>query len=190
MDLKDWIYSIITIISLVWAISSFFISVRKTRENESLKLALDKKQHIAKSLFEYEFESCKRLMGLLELMVDTNGQLFPHFSKPYLNPEKEKERLFSIYSNSLEARKNFLIALGESRPFIDEALFKEFSNIQEKCIHQIFDFEIYKLDEVSDENIKDDRSGYRDCFKKQDELFEAYEKLSLHVRDYFLKMVK
>lgn len=96
MDLKDWIYSIITIISLVWAISSFFISVRKTRENESLKLALDKKQHIAKSLFEYEFESCKRLMGLLELMVDTNGQLFPHFSKPYLNPEKEKERLFSI----------------------------------------------------------------------------------------------
>ena len=129
MDLKDWIYSIITIISLVWAISSFFISVRKTRENESLKLALDKKQHIAKSLFEYEFESCKRLMGLLELMVDTNGQLFPHFSKPFLNPEKEKGSVslyqlktsasyfcffmlssfaFSIIDNKSSSSKNFI----------------------------------------------------------------------------------
>ena len=91
MELKDLVYCCITILSLLWAVSSLFITMTKTRENEKLKLYQDKKIHISKSLFEYEFDSCKKLMGLLELMIDANCQMFPHLNREYGDKEKEKD---------------------------------------------------------------------------------------------------
>ncbi len=190
MELKDLVYCCITILSLLWAVSSFFITMTKTRENEKLKLYQDKKIHISKSLFEYEFDSCKKLMGLLELMIDANCQMFPHLNREYGDKEKEKERRLSLYRNSNETRNAFIVALGEARPFIDDSLYDGFNNLQQKCWHQIVYFEDFKINDRTDEYINSDRSDYRNCFKYQDELQADYEKVSLLVKTHFKAMAE
>ena len=178
--------SIVSIASIIWAIVSSNKASKETKENERLRTELNQKTHIKDSLFDYEFKSYIRLMGLSNSMLDSNLQLFPHISRPLIDKNEEYKRKVELYKNSIESRNKFVLALGETRPFIDENIYKLFSDFQANCMTQIILFEDFKLSERYLDNRKEEKEEFRNAFTNQDLLVDKYNEISLYIKNHLL----
>lgn len=176
--------SIVSIVSIIWAIVSSNKASKETKENEKLRTELSQKTHIRESLFDFEFKSYIRLMGLLNSMLDCNLQLFPHISRKIEDEDEEYKRKTNLWRNSIESRNKFILALGETRPFIDEEIYKRLSEIQADCMTQIVLYEDFMLSERHMDFRKEEKEEFNKAFKNQERLVDKCNEISLYIKGH------
>ena len=123
-----------------------FIEKRVNEGFERYKSQLDMNNYISRTRFDLEINVYKQLSGSIVQMVNDAWRLFPNgIEQPYQDKEKEKERLWDLYSKSLESYETASKAIMENSPFVPQKFYEMFEGIRKECMIQINWFPEFRI---------------------------------------------
>jgi phosphate/sulfate permease len=171
---------------------------RLNKELQTHKHSLDKKQYISKVRFDAEFEIYRELLAAFWDMVYAAMDLFPK----EIYSEKDRERQNDIErtqdKKAAETKDKALEKLNRHSAFINEDLYKNFSELQDLCGYQIQTFRLYVVSlhrfGTNEKTRSDEKNKfamqtrYNERFNKTDKILSAMQELTSELRTYLSKL--
>lgn len=178
---------VISCVVAIWAIVSSIIVYFQNKTLEKVKSQLDSFSHMTKTQFDFEFEIYKTLSHDLGNMVESTSALYPYgvYYESQDEDGKIQERT-QKYHKSIDDYNAFQKKLNENQPFMDEDIYKAFSEIHKLCHEQIclyWDFMISKNDTMRNECAKE----LSDCWRRTPIIFEKRTEINKLLRGYLKK---
>lgn len=162
--------------------------LRMTKEIAQFKNNIEKKSYISKARFDKEFEIYQKLSEKVLDMTFANYSLFPPFDKvPPTDEEKEKfysDRYTMAVRTYNEANK----LIKATAPFIPAEIYTVFSDIRDNCGKQIDDFTIFFLEPDYQDNRRELREEYKECWKRTKIIINTRDNLIIQLREYLSKL--
>ena len=160
-----------------------------SEELEDFKSKLEKKTYISKTRFDLEIDIYKRLTETVLKMVFDTLELFPPWIEHRRKDmDEEKNRLEQCYSVARDSYIKANVSIMQSASFIPKNTYELFTNIRDKCRAQISWFPEFRLSVHNDENIRELKDEYRDCWKRSNELKQELDDLLEKLRNHIAEL--
>ena len=158
--------------------------LRLNKEFEKLRSGLDKKNYISKARFDKEFVIYQELSEKILDMINTNVMLFVRVDRLPQGKDDVQKIYIQRYDSAVQSYNAASRAIYANAPFIPKEFYDLFCDVRKKCVQQISEYQIFKIDLMCGEMRTDLKDEYGKCFDRSEEISEKLDEIILKVRDY------
>ena len=161
-----------------------------TKEIESYKSVLDKKNYVSKVRFDTEFALYRELIASCGKMVNETYFVYPTYANVPADESDRKDYEDKVYSAAIKSISEFSTQIRANSPFIPKEFYNNFSEIRDLCAKNtdVYAFRWNKGFIGNWETSAEKRSSESEAYHRTDDFKKKFEKITDDIRDYLNKL--